>query len=302
MQPAPQPAPPASTTPPPTSSAPPPAAAAPIASDAGPSVARTACPSKVPSYAALADPPPPPHWVRAAVPTTNSETLRCANLSRHEWIIGANGDPAPAPPRAGDALPFKPDPKIGMRGAAHVRKVDEGLLVGFDAGEWGGALFFTAPDGGHPQKLADGNVVGFVDLGGEPVALTGLAHLGVSEGKVLHLARAGVGAWLVNATLDLGAAVQAFAPETRDTALVLTTSGLYRVTACGDVSLVAPARYDVLYPGSMTVDGRGLVTIGMRHFVVRWIPQGNGAFREEWLTRDDCTILQLKKFECMCRG
>ena len=278
----------------PPSSSPPPGPASPsTGASAG------TCPSPVPRYAAVADVALPARWVRATAPAPDSETLRCANLSRREWIVGPDGTPAPAPVRTGDKLPFRPDPKSDMRGAAHVKTVDDGLLVGFDAGEWGGALYATAADGSHARELAKENVVGFAELGGDVVVLTGLAHMGVSQGKVLHLWHGPEG-WRVNASLDLGAAVQTFAPESRDTLLALTTSGLYRVTACGDVSLVAPARYDVLYPSSMTIDARGVITIGMRHFVTRWLPNGDGTFREEWLTRDDCTLMQLRKFECIC--
>ena len=101
--------------------------------------------------------------------------------------------------------------------------------------------------------------------------------------------------------MDLGGASQTYVSESPDTMLVLATSGLLRVTACGDVSVVAPAHYDVLYPTSMAIDDAGVISIGMRHFITRWVPSASG-YREEWLVRIDCAHPQVKKFECVCGG
>ena len=133
------------------------------------------------------------------------------------------------------------------------------------------------------------------------MAITGLAHLGMTRGRVLRMGPDGYGGYRVAAWVDLAAAAQAFVSESKDTLLIQTTSGLMRFTACGDLSVIGNARYDVLYPSSMAVDDAGVVTIGMRHFVARWIP-GPSGYREEWLTRIDCARPRVKKFECVCGG
>ena len=265
---------------------------------------RVACPTKVPRREPVASAPLPTGWV--ALPgAPDAQALRCGNLSRREWLVrrgGSEVEIALAPRRApDDSLPFSLSGKAneGLAGTRKVKPVDRGFLVGFDAGEHGGALWWFGANGERRQRLAEENVIGFTDLGGVPVAITGHALTGISRGKVIRLSPDGSDAWRVAAWIDLGGASQTFVSESPETMLVLTTSGLVRVTACGDMSLLAPAHYDVLYPTSMVVDDAGVVTIGMRHFATRWIPSARG-YREEWLVRTDCAQPSVKKFECVC--
>ncbi|MGH7285894.1 MAG: hypothetical protein ACRELY_30620, partial [Polyangiaceae bacterium] len=164
-----------------------------------------------------------------------------------------------------------------------------------------GALYSFSPDGKTRHPLATENVVGFADLRNGTIVVTGLAHLGMSVGH-LAIVSGSVESAHVAPWLDLGGAAETFFVESPESMLVLTTGGLYRITACGDMNRIARTNYDALYPSSMLVDSRGVIWIGMRQFVVRWIPGENGTYREEWLTSSDCTEMTREKFECRCRG
>ncbi|WP_394843634.1 hypothetical protein LZC95_42110 [Pendulispora brunnea] len=266
---------------------------------------KIACPTRVPRREPVAHVPPPAGWV--ALPgAPDPQALKCGNLSRREWAVkrGARDVEIALANRrpVDDPLPFPLTGKAreGLAGTRRVKPVDNGFLVGFDAGEHGGALWWFGSSGERRLRLSEENVIGFADLGGVPVAITGLAQTGISKGRVIRLSPDNSSnTWRVAAWVDLGGASQTFVSESPETMLVLTTSGLVRITACGDMSLVAPARYDVLYPTSMAVDDAGVVTIGMRHFTTRWIPSANG-YREEWLVRADCAQASVKKFECVC--
>ncbi|MEO6420417.1 MAG: hypothetical protein ABIP39_13455, partial [Polyangiaceae bacterium] len=143
------------------------------------------------------------------------------------------------------------------------------------------------------------NIIGLVDLGGGGlVALAGFAHGGFSRGQVLRVRR--TGEWKAAAWLDLDSAAEAFALESRDSLLVLTTTGLFRLTACGDLTRLALADYDALYPTSLAVDPQGVIYVGMRHYVTRFVPAGGAKLREEWLTREDCAKSDVRHFECVC--
>jgi|GEM_PF-724908 len=262
------------------------------------------CPSPVPSPARATGLAPPPGWVLTSAPAPSGEALQCANYSRKEWRVDSIGDGvtfAPRPARDADPLPFSIVAKAreGTAGTRHVRAVTGGYLVGFDAGEYGGALFWFSTDGRTRQKLADGNVVAVAELRSGIVAFTGLAHLGVSEGKVLRVKRDGA-LWAAAPWLDLGAAAEAVAVESPDSALVLTTSSLLRVTSCGDTRQLASPNHDALYPSSMAIDPKGVVYVGMRHYATRFVPQGDGAYAEEWLAPAGCSVARLKKFDCEC--
>ncbi|WP_394826002.1 hypothetical protein [Pendulispora albinea] len=271
------------------------------AAGAGP---RVACPTKVPKHEPIANAPLPSGWV--ALPgSPDAQALRCGNLSRREWAVKRGASEVEIalaqrrPPD--DPLPFYVIGKAneGLAGTRKVKPVERGFLVGFDAGEHGGALWWFGPAGDRRTRLSEENVIGFAELGGVPVAITGHSRFGISRGRVIRLSPDGADAWRVGAWVDLGGASQTFAVESPETMLVLTTAGLVRITACGDMSLLAAAHYDVLYPSSMAVDDSGVVTIGMRQFATRWIPSANG-YREEWLVRIDCAQPQVKKFECVC--
>lgn len=281
-------------------------ASPPFVPPAPPGAPAPTCPTPVPVRPVVAEVKVPDGWV--VLPgAPDPEALRCANLSRKEWAVRRDANDvaiglAPRRP-VDDALPFPLTGKAkeGLAGRRRVKPIEGGFLVGFDAGEFGGALWWFGGAGDRRQRIVDENVVGFVDLGGAPVAITGLAHLGMSRGRALRLGPDGYGGYRVVAWVDLGGAAQAFVSEGKDTVLIQTTSGLMRLTACGDLSVLGNARYDVLYPTSMAVDDAGVVSIGMRHFVARWIPSAGG-YREEWLTRIDCARTRVKKFECVCGG
>ena len=267
-----------------------------------------------PSHLALATPvegslPPPSSWVHREAPAPASETIECANLSQREWKIEEkNGQIVPrltVGTDRGDKIPFsfhatKKD-EAALHGTAHVHRAADGYWVGFDAGEYGGALYSFSSDGKTRHPLSTENVIGFGDLRNGTVVVTGLAHLGMSVGH-LAIVSGSVDASHVEPWIDLGGAAETFFVESPESMLVLTTGGLFRITACGDVNRIARTNYDALYPSSMLADSRGVIWIGMRQFVVRWIPGENGTYREEWLTSSDCTEMKREKFECRCRA
>ena len=274
-----------------------------VAAVAGP---KPVCPTRVQRREPVDRVSPPLGWV--VLPgAPDAQTLHCGNLSRKEWTVrrGEHEVEISLAQRrpVDDALPFALAGKVreGLGGTRRVKAVDGGFLVGFDAGEHIGALWWFGQTADRRLRLADENILGFAELGGVPVAITGLTRLGMSHGRVMRFGRDSEGAWRVAAWVDLGGASQTYVSESSETMLVLTTGGLLRITACGDMSMIAPAHYDVLYPSSMAVDDAGVVTIGMRHFTTRWIPSAAG-YREEWLVRTDCAHPSVKKFECVCGG
>lgn len=84
--------------------------------------------------------------------------------------------------RGSDAPPLD----LGRGGVTAVRSTAGGVLIATDDGEWGGAVWFFVP-GEQPRKVVDANTVGLFDIGGSPVALTGLAHMTLDYGAVFRL-------------------------------------------------------------------------------------------------------------------
>lgn len=259
-------------------------------------VANVAAPSAAPS-------PVPAGWVAIR---PDAERLRCANHSRDEWRIEVDGGAvkiakAAAPePNTGPPLPFPLPKDPEMKGRRHVLAVGGGFLVGFDAGEWGGALYWFGKDGTGQRKLAGENVRGLVALGPDAaVAIEGLAHMGISEGRVRWLERR-AGAFAAAGETPLPDAPQTHAVA-GDTLHVLTTSSLVRIGRDRRVTVVQPVETPGLYPDSMAIDPGGALWIGMRQLVLRLAPE-HGRFAETWLVREDCRRADLVDLDCVCRG
>ena len=262
-------------------------------------VTNTAAPAATPS-------PVPAGWVPIQ---PSEERRRCANYSRDEWRISIDGGAvsiakaSTREPNSGPKLPFALPPQPELRGRRHVLAAGDGFLVGFDAGEWGGALYWFGKDGAGQQKLASENVRGLVALGPDTaLAIEGLAHLSMSEGRVRWLERrGGAGAFRAAAQTPLPDAPQAHVAVPGGAVYLLTTSSLVRVTPDRRVTVVQPVETYGLYPDSMAIDPGGALWIGMRQLVLRLLP-ARDRFTETWLVREDCQRAEQVNLDCFCRG
>lgn len=233
---------------------------------------------------------------------------RCAGYSEREWRVvpGLEGVEISRLPNGPvqDPLPFDIRPQkaeAGLAGHRRVKRVGDGWLVGFDAGEFGGALWWFSADGSERKKLADENVVGFADGASGVLALVGLYHMGLNYGKLLLVREGQGGDRRVEVVADLGAAPAAYAMEPDGSLLVATHRKLIRARTTGGVEqLHAPAN-GFIYPNSMTLSVAGVLHIGMRHFVLRLSPAGGG-YKEEWFVPSECSKFELRDYDCVCRN
>jgi|RhiMethySRZTD1v2_1073278.scaffolds.fasta_scaffold21150_3 hypothetical protein len=250
--------------------------------------------------------PAPPGWVQYPAPAADSSALRCANFSQREWKVSLKNDEVKISPfsegHTEESLPFKIQPKNaagGLAGDRHVKRVSDGWLVGFDAGEFGGALWWFSIDGLKRKKLADENVVGFADSSLGVLVLVGLAHMGSDRGRVLQVKEGDEGQRQVSVLADLKGAPRAFAKEASNSMLVLTTNRFVRVLTTGKVEELLSTNYGSLYPNSMTLSKTGMIHIGMRHFITRLTPI-NGSYKEEWFVPVDCQRFRMREYDCLC--
>lgn len=96
------------------------------------------------------------HWTLHTPPKDDSEESRKANYSDYEWVVSKSRNRVIIKKRVSN-LPEQPTltfdierPKgayapylIGLR---YIARVNDGWLVGFNAGEWGGALWWFSPN------------------------------------------------------------------------------------------------------------------------------------------------------------
>lgn len=249
--------------------------------------------------------PVPKGWVPYPAPEADSSALHCANYSQREWKVSLKNEGVEISPFSEgieESLPFKIQPKnaiAGLAGDRRVKRVSDGWLVGFNSGEFGGALWWFSGDGLKRKKLADENVVGFADSALGVLALVGLAHMGIDRGKVLRVGEGNEGERQVNVLADLKEAPCAFAIESPNSILVLTTNKLVRVSTTGKIEGLLSTKYGSLYPNSIALSRTGTIHVGMRHFVTRLTPM-NGSYKEEWFVPVDCQRFRVREYDCLC--
>ncbi len=217
--------------------------------------------------------------------TPTDDSLRCANRANDEWELSLDGGrvvatlQADREPSRGPTVPFTLPQGAEAPGRKSVVAVDDGFLVGTDAGEWGGSLLWASKDGTQMKEIGDENVVMLIDLGAAVLSLEGLAHLSLDEGKARWIAKED-GTWKEVAAATLDGAPQA-TTRVGDATYVLTTKGLTRLDPTRTATVVTPLTLFALYPDSGVADGAGALWFGMRHYVVQLVPTGD-TFTPRW--------------------
>jgi len=243
-------------------------------------------------------------WVSYKTPA--DEELQCANYAKRSWKVRLDGERL----QIGlNAERLRQDPLPPQIRSRHVQagsktdrvvvRVDDGWIVGLDSGEFGGGLWWFSTNGQRSQKLSEDNIVALIDTPKGVLVLAGLSHLGLEDGKVLRIKSGPRGAKKLELLADLHFTPRAFAVESPDSLIVLTTSPLVRVRTSGEVETLFRTDYRLLYPTSMTLSAAGVIHVGMRHFVTRLTPNGK-TYREEWFVRQDCARFSQRDYDCVC--
>jgi hypothetical protein len=200
-------------------------------------------------------------------------------------------------------LPVKIDERLSRFSSHHVQQVDDGWLIGFDAGEWGGRLLWISPDGSTKKELLRENVRGLIQSTTGVFVVTGLSHLGFSEGKIFHVEKGEDGDWAAKLLVDFRGKPHTFTQESPDSLLVVARyessqdafdnfvqkpGDLWRVKSSGKVELLLVSeRLTGIYANSMTLSQTGVIYLGAWRFVMRLTPVENG-YREEIFVPLNC--------------
>lgn len=125
-------------------------------------------------------------------------------------------------------LPFK----IEQPGLIDVIQVNDGYLVGFNRGEWGGSLYWYSKNGKKSIKIG-GSVfstspIQFIKRDNQIYAITGLSHMTMSYGDILKIEKKQK-QWIVEEYIKLPDAPCAIQLDSKDNMLVFTSSGLYSI-------------------------------------------------------------------------
>jgi hypothetical protein len=249
---------------------------------------------------------PPTGWAIYPMPESNSSVMQCANHSELEWRVSlseagtAQIGPHPTTHGAGSSkLPAGVRRQKGMIGDESNFKLQNGWLLGFNAGEFGGGLWFADVDG-KTQELSRERVRGFVGTQQGVLVFVGLAHLGFDSGKVLIVPYKFTSQTDLRTLADLDGAPEAVSKLSDDTALVITTHGVSQISSSGANKTLLRRGFGGLYPNSIVSASDSAIYAGMRLFVVRLVPQ-SGEYTEQWLVPDNCKHFRVRDQQCVCR-
>lgn len=240
-------------------------------------------------------------------------TLRCFNYSHNEWRVISEGDGVKITKRLSQkadvpALPPLLKQEAGMPGrtvSAGLRTAmhfENGWLLAYDAGEWGGGLWLTNEDGSKTKRIISDNVRAVVTIDGGILVLSGLAHMSMDFGDAFIFSNPdGLNVSLQH-SVNLNGEPSAYAKEPDGSVLFVTTFGLCRITKSGELQRLTyfPRWMRQQYPNSMAIASDGSVFIAMRMFVLR-LRANSGKYSEEWLLPNECRKFDLRNLDCVCK-
>ncbi len=229
-------------------------------------------------------------WIETDPPKDGTGRWRVANYDiRHEWVVALRDDrpkvrlrdrtdEAPAP------LPFDVEPYSSKQRRFSI-KVTDGWIVAYNAGEWGGAIWWYSPDGQERYKISEAGVHGFIPTEEGLLALEGLAHMRRDKGRILRLTEAPGGRWKSEDFVDLKHAPEVCVKAADGSLIVATTRRLLRVVpASKKVEVILDdVFWGGLYPNSMVITPAGVTYLGMRHGVAKVEKEKGGSRRLRWL-------------------
>ena len=217
-----------------------------------------------------------------------------ANRDKNEWVV----TPGDAGPRVSllsqqkeslSSLPFEIKPgsaREGLAGERKAAKVDDGWIIGFNAGEFGAGLWWFSPGGETRYKISDDHVVSLIPTSSGLLAAVGLAH-GSGEpykGRILRLSRNSNGPWVTEELVDLGGAPEVASKNVDGSLVVATFNRLLRIFPASKKTevIVDNAFWGGLYPNSLVIAPSGIIFVGMRHGIAKVEKKGK-SYKVFWL-------------------
>jgi hypothetical protein len=226
-----------------------------------------------------------------------------ANYSKHEWRVFHDGQKVYAALTtqtnltAREGPMFKPEAQE-FRHVAATLKIADGWLVGFNDGEWGGALYWFSPDGTAKYKISKYQIIDFVQNSSGIYAIVNwgfMCFTNLSDGLIISISQSSNQVpWEVAIVCRLPQAPGAIVQHADGNWLVALSDSFVSVTPDGKIrTIVKAGRWDALWPNSVVLsDDAKTAYIGMRQFVAK-ITLKNG--RVSFLVPDRSYLNQLPK-------
>jgi len=225
-------------------------------------------------------------WKSYDIPI-NEDTLSKYNYAKDDWTVYLKENiifVTNSRNKTGDTLPFEiissEEEKYKISGSRSVIKVDDGYLVGFYRGEWGGNLYWFSQDGKTNYEISDHEIVQFIKRDSNIYAIEGLAHLGRSDGSIIEIVKINK-KWTVVEYLKLPSAPDGIGLDQNNNFLIITSESLLSVDTDLKINMIIKEGFwrAALYPTSLVIKDN-IAYMGMRKGVFKYDLTTN---KQEWL-------------------
>ncbi len=219
---------------------------------------------------------PVANWKTFLIPT-NEDTLYKYNSAPNDWTVFLKDNNVYATnnrQKVSDTLPFKisvtQKDYYQIGGRKSVLKVDDGYLVGFYRGEWGGNLYWFSNDGKSRYEISGHEIVQFIKRNDKIYAIEGLAHMNVSRGSIIEIKKAN-NKWIASDYIKLPSAPDGIDLDNKNNFIVITSESLLSVDTTSKLNtLIAKGFWDsYLYPTSIVLKN-DTAYVGMRKGVFKF--------------------------------
>ena len=245
----------------------------------------------------------PEGWVQAPSSKVNPALWECAGYGG-SWIVGIQqgsariNRPSEEPPEENPLPQFLKLSKE-MIGIRSLLRTADGWLVGFDAGEFGGGLWWFNNEGDHSRKLLSENVHSILQTPNGVFVLVGLVHLSLDDGKIYQFTETAEQVKVTHVA-DLGGSPETSTVDPDGRVVIATPKSVLAFDYSGNVRELYTSGENLTYPTSIVVDGNGDIFVAMRFFVLRLVPTSVGVYRPEWLMSKQCQSFKIVKRICTC--
>jgi len=254
------------------------------------------------------------NWKHYPVPTTDEVRSNAPeyNYSQNDWVVYLDEDEI----RVDDVRNYKRNPRTKLpfiirqsnsnminisaplAGLIDAIEVEDGYLVGFNRGEWGGELYWFSKNGKERYEISGHQIVQFIERDNKIYAIEGLAHLGLTGGRIIEIKKQEE-EWVAKEFLKLPTTPRAIKLDSKGNFIVVTfgtnwsfgkggngviinaTPGLFSIDRDANIdTLVEDGMWgDSLYPSSMVIQN-DVVYIGMRKGIYKFDLSEK---KDEWL-------------------
>jgi len=253
------------------------------------------------------------NWKSYPVPTTDevANNMQEYNYSENDWIVYFDEDEI----RVDDVRNYNRNPRAKLPfdirqsnsnminisaplvGIIDAIEVEDGYLVGFNRGEWGGELYWFSKDGKKKYEISGHQIVQFVKRDNKIYAIEGLAHLTMTKGSIIKIEKQNR-KWVAKEFLKLPTAPEAIQLDSKENFIVVTFGtnwsfggesgviinaypGLFSIDREANIDTLVKFGIwgDYLYPSSMVIQN-DVVYIGMRKGVYKF---DLATKKDEWL-------------------